>query len=297
MTKNLSYRSRHLAGGLAPRGARLGPRGASPAAKWRARRRHGFTLIELLVVVAIIALLISILLPSMDKAREAARRVVCASGEHQMFMGHFAWAADHKGQFVEGQPIYDQSGPSSGATGEYAVWFRGWAAPKASEYGGPYIREGALVRRNYLPDGRMFYCPSWKGVIGYEKIGAEYSGGGGWWENAADAPAAQLFMQTTYHYNCTFNFEKSASLTGWRSALNSDPGSRVLIADAFSDPTRGVDFHHRDGYNIARLDGSVSYFGDPRNIIRDHKGGLTYHASTADYQLHQAPVWRLFEQP
>lgn len=67
----------------------------------RHRKARAFTLIEVLVVVAIIALLISILLPSLSRAREQARRGVCAANLHQLGNGLVMFANDNKGLFPE----------------------------------------------------------------------------------------------------------------------------------------------------------------------------------------------------
>lgn len=128
----------------------------------------GFTLIELLVVISIIALLISILLPSLQGARRVAEQTQCASNQRQLHIAFQAVAADNDGYIYRWdkyrRSLQDYGGYIGGA---YAATpdgvFKCPASPPGDDFetfstpsgtlAGPYSREGSDFGLNQYVNG------------------------------------------------------------------------------------------------------------------------------------------------
>ena len=128
------------------------------------RHRSGFTLIELLVVISIIALLISLLLPALRSARDAARLAVCKSNQRQIIIGIQTYAHDYDGLVP---PSFDFT-----TAGTNPIYFQGFdqllTLPYTHGLYGPpgYKGIGRLFQEQYILAADVFFCPEDTGIWG-----------------------------------------------------------------------------------------------------------------------------------
>lgn len=127
----------------------------------RARRRVAFTLVELLVVIAIVGILVALLLPAIQAAREAGRRTQCTNHLKQIGLGlhnhHDIWEYLPSGGTVPWAPITFENGiPASAKTQGVS-----WAYQIL-----PYMEQRPLVESTYDVNVlqtralKFYFCPS-----------------------------------------------------------------------------------------------------------------------------------------
>ena len=120
-------------------------------------KQRGFTLVELLVVIAIIALLMAILMPALNRARELGRRTVCLGNLKQLVFAWIMYSDENSGNLVRGIAGHN-------LVVNNVVTERSWAGPVNS--GDPtraqekQLRDGALW--SYCKNEKTYRCPAGK---------------------------------------------------------------------------------------------------------------------------------------
>ena len=131
-------------------------------------KRGGFTLVELLVVIAIIALLMAVLLPALNRAREQGKRAVCLYYQRQMASAWMMYADDNGDKIICGDA--EEYGDWETSTGAYSCvapignhcrekpWvLRDWDGTLTLAQKKDQITNGALFR--YVKDLKAYKCP------------------------------------------------------------------------------------------------------------------------------------------
>jgi prepilin-type N-terminal cleavage/methylation domain-containing protein len=246
------------------------------------RSRSAFTLVELLVVIGIIALLISILLPSLRKAREASKRINCMSNLRQIATACFNYAADNKGQFP----------PRHHYTSVYYL-------TRAYSFVNPnqdYRAGIGLLLPRYLTNARVAYCPWQKSET------FAYDGPFGWeknWPFTASSPSAAYGIISGYMYIGSVYLTNAAGQPlfdgkmPWWNVRRKVVAHEPLAYDPYYfDTVLGTMFEHGGGYCVVFGDSSAKYIARTKEL----ENLMRLPARSSDDETQQKPIMAYFKR-
>ena len=203
------------------------------------RKSKGFTLVELLIVVAILALLMGMLLPTLQKAMKIAEDVVCKTNLRSIQPALALYAKDHEGY------LPTASGPDNGT-----LYYETWNQMITTGYGPS--KYGWMPTASYIPKG-AFECPSYEW-----NIGRRGCYGMNWAMQGYDPAGRGDYIRNPYPY---WEYKLSATLRPGRVYLVGDTtrhppyghNSGFLRLGTTSTPT----FRHLEHCNVVFHDGHV----------------------------------------
>lgn len=250
-----------------------------------AMKTKGFTLIELLVVISIIALLVSILLPALNKAREQAKLVTCQMNLRQLNLAINMYMEDYNRRFPSYYYSSDPSDAHIGGIATYTLWggIEGERYAHQERLVNPYVGVLGKVGKTGNEALEVFKCP------------ADRGGYGGWWASIGNydrLPTVWADLGWSYYYNsAALSNEGRDGLWDKKESQIRNPSRVVLVCDgSFSmtyflnaDPFQYHYWHDKKelGWgNVAFVDGHIKYLqsmiGDPYDIGGNFQNGLEY---------------------